>query len=130
MGSEVALHLAQKGKKITIVEMLGNIAPDTVQFINQRVLLDRLEKSKVSWVTNTRITEVDTKGIKAIDTLCGESVSYPADTVVLALGLKPASGLAEALKDTTPEVYAIGDCIKARKVKEAIYEGSIIARRI
>jgi len=130
MGSEIALHLAQKGKKVMIVEMLEDIALDMDLVVNRKVLLEKLEEHKVTWAANTRITEIMDKGIRAINTASGESVSYPANTVVLALGLTPVNGLAEALKDKAPEVYAIGDCVKARKVKEAIYEGSIIARRI
>jgi len=113
-----------------IVEMLEDIALDMELVVNRKVLLEKLEEHKVTWAANTRITEIMDKGIRAINTASGESVSYPADTVVLALGLTPVNGLAEALKDKAPEVYAIGDCVKARKVKEAIYEGSIIARRI
>ena len=53
-----------------------------------------------------------------------------ADTVVYALGLQPCKGLAEALKDKVPEVYAIGDCVEARKVLNAVWEGYRVARLI
>ena len=130
VGCDTVLHLAQKGKKVMIVEMLGDIAMDMDLVVNRKVFLDKLGEYEVEWVTGRRITEIDDKGVKAIDMTTGERVSYLADTVVLALGLKPVKGLAEAIKGKVPEVYEIGDCVKARKVKEAIYEGSIIARRI
>jgi len=131
VGCETALYLAQKGKKVMIVKRrTEDIATDMDLVVNRKVLLEKLEEHKVTWMTGIRVTEIDGKGIKAINAASGESVSYPADTVVLALGLKPVNGLVEALKDKVPEVYAIGDCVKARMAKDAIYEGSIIARRI
>jgi len=45
-----------------------------------------------------------------------------ASTVVLATGLKSEQGLEEALKKEVPEVYATGDCVRPRKVINAIWE--------
>jgi hypothetical protein len=53
-----------------------------------------------------------------------------ADTIVLALGLKPNNGLVEGLAGKTSEVYPIGDCTEPRKVINAIWEGFRIARLI
>ena len=53
------------------------------------------------------------------------------DTVVLAAGAAPNDSLWKAVKGKNGEnIFAIGDCTKARNVLEAIYEGSKIAREI
>ena len=53
-----------------------------------------------------------------------------ADTVVLAVGLKPNNGLWETLSGEVREIYAIGDCVKPRRVLNAIWEGFRTARLI
>jgi hypothetical protein len=50
--------------------------------------------------------------------------------VVLAVGLTPNSDLEEALKGEPFEIHAIGDCVKPRKVIDAIWEGFRVARLI
>ena len=47
---------------------------------------------------------------------------FPAETVVIAMGLRPDRSLVEALADR-PNVYAIGDCVEPREAVDAIREG-------
>jgi len=130
MGCEIALHLAQQNKDVMIVEMLKDIGLDMDLAINRKVLIEKLKVNKVTWVTETRIIEIEDQGVCALDMSSGATVQYAAESIVLALGLKPVKALTGALKSKVAEVYAIGDCVTARKVKQAIYEGSVIARRI
>ena len=53
-----------------------------------------------------------------------------ADSIVLAVGLEANSGFQEKLQGKVSEVYAIGDCVRPRKVLDAIWEGFRIARLI
>ncbi len=50
----------------------------------------------------------------------GDKCTLEAATIVLVGGMKPNTELLEALQDTLPEVYAIGDCVKPRLVLHAI----------
>jgi 2,4-dienoyl-CoA reductase-like NADH-dependent reductase (Old Yellow Enzyme family)/thioredoxin reductase len=130
VGCDTALHLAKNGKNVLIVEALGELARDENRVTNFRTLLGELEENNVTWVTNTRVTEIHDGGIKAIDMVSGKSLGYQGNSVVLALGLKPVNELIRSLEGKVPEIYAIGDCIKPRRITEAIQEGSIVARRI
>jgi 2-enoate reductase len=130
VGAETALHLAQDDKEVMIVEMLDDIALDVDLVVNRKWLLEKLKEAGVTWITNTKITEVGDTGIRGINMSTGKTVSYQADNVVLALGLKPVAHLPEVVKERFPEVYLIGDRAKARKVKEAIWDGASIARQI
>jgi len=60
----------------------------------------------------------------------GDLVFLKADTVVLAVGVKPEKQLIETLKGMVPEVYVIGDCVQPRDAMWAIREGAEIARKI
>jgi len=128
VGCETALYLAQKGKKVTIVEILDTVMRD-MNNINGEHLLKLLADTNVRILTDTNVLEITDEGI-AIADKDGKKSTLEADTVVLALGLKPCGELLEALKDKVPEVYAIGDCVEPRKVLNAIEEGFRTARLI
>ena len=128
VGCETALFLAEKGKKVTVVEMLPDILVD-VELTNKTVLTRKLAENNVVCLTNFRIEEITDKGIIAID-LKLEKHTIQADNVVLALGLKPSRKLYEALKGKVSELYMIGDCVKPRNIINSIQEGFQIALRI
>ncbi|MFC1990200.1 FAD-dependent oxidoreductase, partial [Chloroflexota bacterium] len=128
VGCETAVFLAQKGKKVTVVEILDSVAIDT--FMRDREdLLKLLSDAKVNILTNTMVLEITAKGITVADE-CGDRSTLKADTVVLAVGFKSSDHLLTTLREKVPEVYAIGDCVEPRKVINAIWEGYRIARLV
>jgi 2-enoate reductase len=128
VGCETALHLAQKGRKVSIVELLGDIARD-MYTVNRMHLLRLLAEAGVRVLTESRVAEITDMGI-VLTGRDGRQEGLKADTIVLAVGLKPKDDLAERLSERVPEVYPIGDCSEPRKVIHAIREGFRIARCI
>lgn len=120
IGSETALTLANHGKKVTIVEMLDDIALDH-EPLSYTALKYQLEKAGVTILTNRRVTKMTDEGIGGID-LNGSEFSLPADTIVSALGLKARKKEAEAFYGIAPQTFAIGDCVEARKVYHCFHE--------
>jgi NAD(P)H-nitrite reductase large subunit len=105
MGCEVGLYLAQKGKKVTIVEMTGDLASDL--FADNRAnLLQLLTEHKVSLLTETRLIEILDTGVVVNSGLAKRELK--ADTVVLALGLKPEVGLLRALGEKGQRLLLLG----------------------
>ena len=130
-GCETGLNLAQKGHSVLILKRRpGDIATNTDLVVNRKVLVAQLQELNVKWLTGRMVTEIDDDGVRAVDITSGKIESYSADTTILAPGLQSVTGLEDALRDKVPEVYSIGDCVKPRIAKDAIHEGSIIARRI
>jgi 2-enoate reductase len=129
VGSETALYLAQKGKKVTIVEILDSIARDMYQRDNRLHLLKLLAEADVEILTETNVLKITDEGI-SIANKNGKTSTLEADTVVVAVGLKPDEKFSEALMDKVPEIYTIGDCVKPRKVINAIWEAFRTARLI
>ncbi len=120
VGCETGLHLAQNGKDVTIVEMLDDVAQDS-NIMHRRGLILELEK----WVklrTGLKCVEITAEGVVAIDREGGR-VSVAGDTVVIAVGYKPRTDIVDALLDTAPEVMVVGDCVRPRKVLQAIRTG-------
>ena len=128
VGAETALYLAQKCKKVTIIEILESIAQDAHK-ANRLHLLELLDKAKVDVLTNSNVIEVGEEGV-IIASSNGEKSALTVDSVVLALGAQCYDELSGALKNKVPEVYAIGDCIEPGKVINAIWGGFRTARLI
>lgn len=130
IGCEMSLYLAEMGKKVTIVEVLGELARDAFR-ANREYLLKMLENAGVKILTKTELVEILEEGVILKDRDERRTFAYAgADSVICALGLQPCDGLVAGLKDKVPEVYAIGDCVEPRKVLNAIWEGYRFARLI
>lgn len=128
VGCEVALHLAQRGKRVTVIEILESVARDMFA-INRMHLLVLLAEAGVTILTGTTITEITDDGVTLADR-DGKRSTLQSDTVVLAVGLEPNRGLEQALAGSAPETRAIGDCVAPRKVMDAVWEGFRLARLV
>ena len=121
VGTEAALDLAvTHGKQVTIVEMQGQLAPDAWR-THRIPLLERVGEH-VSVCLNARCT-----GISAAGVTCagpdGAGRSIPADSVILAAGMRPNLDEAEAFRFTALDFVPIGDCVKIQNVFGAVHTG-------
>lgn len=96
------------------------------------VLDAKLAELGVSLKMNHRIVEMS--GTKVVCRTDGKEVSYNADSVVCALGLKSRKSLVEDLrakcKGVEIKIIPVGDVNKPRKIMQAVHEGFHAARRI
>lgn len=121
VGSETANHLASHEKKVTILEVLPDIALDEETNSRYMLLLD-LEDHHVEVHTGTRVVAIENDTVRA-ERGGTELTVGPADTIVVALGSKPERTLAEKLETTGIPVVTVGDAVGVRKALEAIEEG-------
>ena len=128
VGCEAAIYLMQKGKKVSIVEMMGQLVPEAMDMSNRIGLLNMVKESKIEVLTSTKLLEVTKKG--AVVRADGSKKELKADCVVLAAGFKSESMLREALEGKVPELFAVGDCVEPRRILNAIWEGFHAARLI
>jgi 2-enoate reductase len=131
IGCETALWLGRQGKKVTIVELLHDllIAGIPVQHMNRLMLLDMLKFYKVNVFTNTSLSEVTEEGAIVMDRDFGKR-NLPADTVVIAAGLKPEQELYRALQGHSPNLFLIGDSRKAQNIMNSVWDAYEVARMI
>lgn len=123
VGLETALYLANKGKDVEVIEMMDKLASDAGP-LNRTRLLQEIEEAKITAHTSTKLAGV--KGDQVmVETLKGPE-SYKADTVVLALGARSDESMEKALRNSEykGEIYAVGDCVRARKILDAVAEGA------
>ena len=122
-GLETAEFLAQEGRKVTVLEMLPEVGRD-MELITKVFMMPRLAQAGIAIRTNARVEEILEEGVR-VD---GESIE--ADTVVVAVGLRAGTSLADSLLGKVQAVFEIGDCVKPRRLLDAIHEGARAARSI
>jgi len=126
-GCEAALWMAEKGKDVTIVEALPEVATN-ILYANRSMLLHLLAANGVKIMTDTRLKEI-TDGFVTLMCKSGP-VNCTFDTVVLACGMKTERSLYNALSSEIPEIYSVGDCNEPRKIMDAIWDGFNVGRII
>ena len=84
-------------------------------------ILDELAQNKVKILTNTAVKEIKDTGVCTSGAFEGE---IAADTVVLAVGVRPVTALADQLKDAGFKVQLIGDAKKVGLAGEAMWKAS------
>ena len=123
VGVESAVHFAQEGKSVTLLEMADDIARDAA-WPHRLALTEQLETLGVAVHTGCAAQEITAEGVRAGGEL------FPADTVFLAAGLRPRAEAAEALRVCAPEFYRIGDCLKPDVLFGATSGGYFAGREI
>lgn len=129
VGIETAHYLFKKGKKITVVEMLSEVARD-VPFAEKVALMDEIE-GKVEILTDSKVMEI-TEDNLILEQNNEKKILTGFDQIIMAIGSKPNNRLYCEIKDAMPdlELYLIGDAKKARKIIHAIAEGNKIGRTV
>jgi 2,4-dienoyl-CoA reductase-like NADH-dependent reductase (Old Yellow Enzyme family)/thioredoxin reductase len=127
VGTEVGLVLAEQGKEVVFIEMLdtfmNNITGDQKQ-----VYEARFKNLDVSIHTGRRLQAVTDDGITVIDRFGGR-IAISVDNVVLAAGFRPNRALIDNLRSNRElQVLEAGDCVRPRKILDAIHEGHIAAK--
>jgi len=128
VGCETAEYLAKQRKKVTVVEMLDEVA-GVMPLALRRMLLARLDYMKVTVLTSVKCQEF-MKGSLLINNKEGQEETIAFDAVVIAAGGSPNQTLMEGLKGTVPEVYCAGDCVEPRGIAEAMADGHRIGLEI
>ena len=121
VGSESAVHLAQDGRDVTVVEMMKEIAIDA-NARHRPILLNMIDKLKIKVETGMKGIKINEEGLVCADAKGKERV-IEADTVVCSVGQLPLREVVNGLLDAAPEVVQVGDCVKPQKVTEALYRG-------
>lgn len=120
VGLEVADLLASEGKLVTVVEMLSEVGVD-MDALAKAMLLGRLKKQDVAIHTHTRVTGLTKNEVLAQQD--GNTICFPIETVIMAVGVRPNRELAGVLEYSGLEIHVIGDAYQPRKALEAIWEG-------
>ena len=125
VGCETADLLLHQNKRVTIVEMMDDLAKDA-EATQRFFLLTRLKTLGANTMVNTEIVEVLEDGARANSQ--GQRIGLRGyDTLIAAFGVEPERGLAERIDGLVSEVHVIGDAKEPRKAVDAVRDAEELA---
>ena len=135
-GMETAEYLARRGVKCTVVKRRPEIGK-RLDPLAKALLLRRLESLGVDVRTGVEVVRFETDAQGRTTVIArpwphqekAPELHFPAETVVIAMGLRADRSLADGLAGR-PNVYTIGDCVEPREALDAIYEGFEVGRTV
>ena len=129
VGCECALFSAQLGCSVTIVETLDELLK-TEEVHSVRVdLLKMLKEAGIAALTHTVPTAIyeDSVAARSND---GQEYLLHAEVVVVAIGMAPLSKIAHQLAGECRDVRILGDCVRPRRIRDAVVEGELAGRLV
>jgi len=127
VGCETADLLSDRGEKVTLVEMLPEIACDADK--DTKAYFDiRFQNKGVRIYTGATLTGMEDR--RAIIHQGLEDIRIETGTVVFSVGAKPDDLLYEDLKSMGIDVIKAGDCVKPRKILDSVEEGFLAGNRV
>jgi NADPH-dependent 2,4-dienoyl-CoA reductase/sulfur reductase-like enzyme/rhodanese-related sulfurtransferase len=140
IGVEAAENLIHRGFEVTLVEMADQIlAPLDVEMA--RVVEGHLERHGVKLALDDGVAAFEKADGGALQVRTQSGKVYPADVVILALGVRPdtelakSAGLAigerggirvdEQMRTSDPDIFAVGDAVEVKDVVTG--EASLVA---
>lgn len=128
IGLEVAENLVLRGIKVTVVELLDQILPPLDKDM-ALLVQNHLKENTVEVITSDGVKSFEGDGSSYITKVITGKRQLQADMVILSIGIKPNTKLAqeagikigttraievnERMETNIPDVYAIGDCAES-----------------
>ena len=129
IGLEMVENLVHRGFAVTLVEMLDQVLPP-VDKEHARVVEAHLEKHGVRLALGDGVAGFKPAANGAIEVETQSGKTYPADVVILALGVRPDTTLAkmaglvigerggirvdDQMRTSDPDIFAVGDAIEVK----------------
>jgi len=127
VGCETADYLSEKGKKVILVEVLPEITMDsdgdTKAYFNMR-----FRKNGVTVYAGTELRRME--GKTAVLCKGDEESRVEAEAVIFAVGALPDDQLYDGFASSGLKVVKVGDCVKPRRLLNAVQEGYEAGRTI
>lgn len=130
IGSEIGLWLAEQGKEVTVTSRQENPVYGH-DVTHHNVIMERLANADVTLLPQLLLYEITDDGVIMQNIAHGfQKQTIPCDHVVIVAGFKPNRALVDELLNAGHTVIPVGDCVSARKIHDAIYEGHLAARSV
>ena len=125
VGAETGIHLLELGKNVTLVEMTGKVAADCAG-AHRAACMKRLAPARI--LTHAKCVRVNPDSVVVEEN--GAQRTIPADTVILAAGMRALTDEAFALGRNVVDLMVIGDAEKPGKIQDATRTGFFSAMNL
>lgn len=120
VGCETALHYAKQGKKVTVMEMQSELAPDASTTGRNELLTEIAAEPNFIPLTGAKCVSLTATSVTYEKD--GKQETITADSVVLSAGMRAKTQEADSFIGTALAFAEIGDCVRARTVEYATKE--------
>ena len=120
VGCETALHYAKLGKKVTVMEMQSELAPDASTTGRNELLTEIAAEPNFIPLTGAKCVSLTATSVTYEKD--GKQETITSDSVVLSAGMKAKTQEADSFIGTALAFAEIGDCVRARTVEYATKE--------
>ena len=127
---EAGLHFNNLGYSVSIVGRREricyhenfNVMPTAI-YNPVPTFLKWFEERNVGVYCGWECVEILEHGVRIRNVTDGKETILPADTVILAAGMKAATSDAYAFRNAAPYFAMAGDCITPKKIRDAVSTG-------
>ena len=129
IGLEMAENLVHLGLEVALIErgpqVMAPVDPEIARYVEQH-----MERNGVRLVLGDDVTEIRQAENGSLEVLTRSESAFPADIVVLGIGVRPEIGLAkdaglaigerdgilvdEQMHTSDPDIFAVGDAVEVR----------------
>jgi NADPH-dependent 2,4-dienoyl-CoA reductase/sulfur reductase-like enzyme/rhodanese-related sulfurtransferase len=129
IGLEMVENLMHRGLEVTLIEKLGQVMPSLDPEM-ARIVKRYMEKRGVRIELNDGVAGFRQSADGALEVLTESGKAHPAHIVILAIGVRPETGLAkmvgieigklggirvdEQMRTSNPDIFAVGDAVEVR----------------
>ncbi|MEK8124424.1 hypothetical protein WOB59_15550 [Methylocystis sp. IM4] len=78
-----------------------------------------MEPFKPTYLTSHKLLEITPEGVELQSLVSGASVFVPADTVILAMGVRPRQDVVDRFKAAFPDARVIGDAVRGGRIVDS-----------
>lgn len=129
-GVETAHFLLDQGKKVTVVEMLPEIARDE-KFARKLFILESLATKGAKIQTSATVKKITEDNELIVVTDGKEKSLGTFDSFVVAVGVKTENSISQEIEKLVPALYEVGDAYRpASNGFSAIHHGALIGRML
>ena len=123
VGCETALHLADKGLDVSIIEMREMLCPDASKTCGDEIRILLAANKNFTAICNAKCKSMTKNSVTYTDAE-GNDQTVECDSVILAAGMKALAAVADSFVTDcdVPEWAQVGDCVAARTVEQATAE--------
>jgi 2,4-dienoyl-CoA reductase-like NADH-dependent reductase (Old Yellow Enzyme family)/NADPH-dependent 2,4-dienoyl-CoA reductase/sulfur reductase-like enzyme len=133
VGSELAVHLSELGREVTVIEMQEQLNYSGAR-LHGYVLDMKIREHGIKVLTGAEAVAANSGGVVVRTSREQTEKQLDADTVIYAVGMSPEREKADALHacalSLSCEFHQIGDCLTPKNMLEANQAGYHIARDI
>ncbi|HWR22833.1 MAG TPA: NAD(P)/FAD-dependent oxidoreductase, partial [Feifaniaceae bacterium] len=128
VGIEISEYLTEQGKKVTIVEMLDEVAKE-LGMLRKPFAFQYIKDHSIAVYTGATCTEIRDNSL-VIEQNGEKKEIKGIDTVVMATGAKPYHAVTDILDEAGIPYHVIGDAKAQGKAIDAIWAGAELGRAI